>query len=684
LRFLLIGKVEGFFVLIATCYAGVSLQNGMEQSENEGWRMTQAIRFIFLFVILSLVIPGFIARQDVRAANNMRQPVKKQYVVKVPAKYPSSSSDHHSHKVARHKKTLHGETEKPIISDFSKICHYKPEELVRIDFSGDGFQLAGATDTNLTDTMPVSVVPCDKTSCTTGLMRFFMNTDVKAEKDIARALVHFYSRKPGFIWSDGKEVNERAKAVLAYFARAGENGLDPAEYMPDLPDRALEEDMRLNALASFEIALSARVLRYISDARGGRMIADRLSAYHDLPRKPVAFDEVLTKIHDSDNPAKMLDLYHPRSKWYRELKSELAALGDIKSPASLSIQPDILIHPGETNAGLPEIIHLLATRTSPGFLEKFHRTLEKHRDTTIYDAELEPVIRAYQKLTGKVADGVIGPATVAVLQGETVDVRRRRILYAMERLRWLPHDFSDRYVFINQPAFEAQYFENGTEKLAMKVIVGSRRYPTNFFYDTIRLVVFSPYWGVPRSIVVNEMIPRILADPSYLRRNGYEVYNNEGKRVNPYSVNWRRVAKAGGVNIRQKPGRANALGELKIMFPNKHNIYLHDTPVKAAFTREMRAISHGCVRLARPREMAAALMGVERKALEPYFGKNERAVILKETVPVYLVYFTAWPDATTHEIKYYDDIYGLDSVMQQADEKIHQSRCRDEAIRQAG
>lgn len=633
------------------------------------------MRQIVRFIALLLIAPLFVAHQNVWAASSSKQPLKKQYSVGMSGKYSSSLSMRRTYKAAKRKKATRKAKVKRITAGSARIYSYRPEKLVRVDFSKVDFQFTGATNADFSGPMPASETVCAKQPCGFEAMQFFMHAEVEAEKEISDALVHFYSQNPAFIWSDNGTINEQAEAVLAYFAKAGEDGLNPVEYIPVLPDTTLEGEVQTQALAAFDMMLSARVLRYISDARGGRIVADRLSAYHDLPRKPVAFDEVLAEIRNSSNPAQVLASYQPQSKWYVALKSELAALGKANISASSRIKPDVLIRPGDAHAELPKIIALLKTQTSQAFMQKFHDVLEVYADSTTYDTKLKPAVKAYQAEAGKVADGIIGPITVAALQGETLPVRQQRIIYAMERLRWLPHEFSDRYVFVNQPAFEAQYFEDGLEKLAMKAVIGSERYPTNFFYDTIRLVVFNPYWGVPRSIVMGEMMPRILADPSYLTRNGYEVYNRNGKKVSPHNVNWRSVVRGNyNVSIRQRPGPHNALGELKILFPNKHDIYLHDTPAKSSFMRDMRAISHGCVRLSKPRDMAAAVMGVQKDELQSYFGKKERAVTLRETVPVYLTYFTAWPDAATHEIKYYDDVYGLDRAMQQADEIIYRGR----------
>lgn len=516
-----------------------------------------------------------------------------------------------------------------------------------------------------------------------GLWPFFVRSTSSAEQNIAEAVIRFYSNRPVLLWSEAGEITPRARNVLAALAKAGEDGLKPQEYLSALPDDSLEGEDRVQALVNFDVTLSARLLRYVQDAGAGRLVANRLTRFHDLPRHRIDLDAALALLAKADNPADVLARYQPQSQWYAALKRELAGLDKKPEDSLPPVVPGKAIRPGDSHPQLPQMVAMMKSRLSEKDREKFSSVLAEHGNAATYDVKLKPFVQAYQKRAGKAADGIIGRATIAALQGVGHGQRREHVLYAMERLRWLPHDFSLRYVFINIPAYQAQYFEAGEEKLAMKVVVGSAHNQTNFFYDTISQVVFNPYWGVPQSIMRKEMVPHIQADPSYLARRGYEVYDGRGRRVAANSVNWESVAARGGVNIRQRPGAGNALGELKILFPNKHNIYLHDTPAKSAFSRGMRAISHGCVRLADPRAMAAAVMGTDTKALIGYFGKNERAIKVSEPLPVYLGYFTAWPDAVTGKIAYYDDIYGWDKVMATADAVIETSRVAEKPEQQA-
>jgi L,D-transpeptidase YcbB len=246
---------------------------------------------------------------------------------------------------------------------------------------------------------------------------------------------------------------------------------------------------------------------------------------------------------------------------------------------------------------------------------------------------------------------------------------------ALERLRWLPAEFGPRYVFLNQPAFEVSYFNGTDAPLTMRAVIGKRNSQTYFFTDRIKEITFNPYWNVPRSIIVNEMLPKLWRNPSYLDRLGYEVSNNRGREVASSSVDWAAVATQQiGMNVRQPPGPGNALGRLKIDFPNKHAIYLHDTNQKHLFAREQRAFSHGCVRLERPREMAAALLGrrvtdIDKKIAS---GENQTERVPGD-IPVYLAYFTAWPDAQGN-VRYYKDVYDRDAHLAKAIAKTREAR----------
>jgi L,D-transpeptidase YcbB len=402
---------------------------------------------------------------------------------------------------------------------------------------------------------------------------------------VGEAIVRHYSRHPQFIWSDQGSINAKAQAAIARLGASDAVGLDPADYQVAVPELQ-NADAGPPALLRFELALSAKVLTYVLDATRGRIDPNRLSGYHDLPRKSVDLVVALATIAQSSDIVADLDGRNPDNIQFRALVAELAR--------------------------------------QPG----------------------------------------------ADPQGKAAKLRM-----ALEQLRWLPRQLGTRYVFLNQPAFEVSYFNGAEPPLTMRAVIGKPNSQTYFFTDRIKEVTYNPYWNVPRSIVINEMLPKLWRNPSYLDRLGYEVSNSRGREVASSAVDWAAVAtQQVGVSVRQPPGRGNALGRLKIDFPNKHAIYLHDTNQKHLFAREQRAFSHGCVRLERPRELAAALLGTRVADIDRKIAAGEtQTERVSGDIPVYLAYFTAWPDAQGH-VQYYKDIYGRDAHLARALAKTREAR----------
>ncbi len=402
---------------------------------------------------------------------------------------------------------------------------------------------------------------------------------------VGEALTRHYAQAPRFIWSEQGAVSAKAQAALATLAAAGTVGLDPEDYRVALPETQ-NADPAAAALAwlRFELALSAKVLAYVLDATRGRIDPNRLSGYHDLPRKSVDLEQALATIAQSSDVATDLARRNPDNPPFRALVAELARQGA--------------------------------------------------------DA-------------GKAA----------------------KLRIALEQMRWLPRELGPRYVFLNQPAFEVSLHNGAGAPLTMRAVIGKPDSQTYFFADRIEQVTYNPYWNVPRSIVINEMLPKLWRDPSWLNRQGYEVSNSRGRQVASRAVDWGAVATDQlGIDVRQPPGNKNALGRVKIEFPNRHAIYMHDTPQKHLFARAERAFSHGCVRLEHPQQMAAALLGIGAAEVERKIARGEnRTERVTGDIPVYLAYFTAWPDAQGN-VRYYKDVYGRDANLAQAIAKTKDAR----------
>jgi murein L,D-transpeptidase YcbB/YkuD len=233
----------------------------------------------------------------------------------------------------------------------------------------------------------------------------------------------------------------------------------------------------------------------------------------------------------------------------------------------------------------------------------------------------------------------------------------------LERWRWLPEEFGDRYILVNVPTFQLQAIEQGKVTLAMRVVAGKAdETPTPIFSDEMTEVVFSPYWYVPTSILRKETIPAILRDPGYLDRNELEVVQS-GQVVPASSVDWSDPDLR--VQVRQRPGAKNSLGLVKFVFPNKFDVYLHDTPAHSLFSHAERDFSHGCVRVEKPVELAQWVLRDQpewtpQKIEAAMHAGREQHVALKRRIPVYIVYATAWVDEAGRLI-FADDIYGHDA-----------------------
>ncbi|HEU0226341.1 MAG TPA: L,D-transpeptidase family protein, partial [Arachidicoccus soli] len=269
-----------------------------------------------------------------------------------------------------------------------------------------------------------------------------------------------------------------------------------------------------------------------------------------------------------------------------------------------------------------------------------------------YDKATEEGVINFQKRYGLSPDGVVGPNFMKALN-IPIDTLIRDITVNLERVRWIPAELPKEYIWVNIPDYKLDAYQNGEKVFSMRVIVGSAAHGTTIFSGNIKYVVFAPYWNVPRSIVLKEILPGIKNDPDYIRKHNMEVtgYNQ------------------GIPDVRQLPGPDNALGRVKFLFPNSYNIYLHDTPNHDLFTSRNRGLSHGCVRLSDPEKMADWLLRDDsvkysKPIIDSLMNKNvkEKWVTLEKTVPVYLVYFTSWVDEKGR-LNIRKDIYGHDAIM---------------------
>jgi len=288
-------------------------------------------------------------------------------------------------------------------------------------------------------------------------------------------------------------------------------------------------------------------------------------------------------------------------------------------------------------------------------------------DPAAYDAGLESAVKVFQEHHGLKATGVADAPTLAAMNVPLRD-RIRQVEMNLERWRWMPDDFGTRYFLVNIPAFLLMARENGTTVRAIRVIVGKNGHETPIFSGEMATVVFSPYWNVPDSIAEDETAPAIRQDPGYLTRNQIEVVRRTksgAKIVDPNAINWYDPEELSQLSFRQRPGAKNALGHVKFLFPNGFNVYLHDTPADGLFARSRRAFSHGCVRVEEPEALASYVLRDRPEWTAEHISTAmnagvEKYVQLDNTIPVHIVYFTAWVDEGGG-LHFLPDIYGYDA-----------------------
>jgi murein L,D-transpeptidase YcbB/YkuD len=291
----------------------------------------------------------------------------------------------------------------------------------------------------------------------------------------------------------------------------------------------------------------------------------------------------------------------------------------------------------------------------------------------LFDPELEKVIRRFQIRHGIESDGILGKKTLAALNFSASD-RLSQIEINMERWRWIPHHMGTQYVLVNTADFSLQLVAGLETLMEMRVVVGRPEQLTPVLSGEINYVVINPYWHVPHSIAVRDILPKLRKNPAYLREQHITVlegWSNNAAEISPDSVDWKNISDHSfRYKLRQEPGPKNSLGRIKFMFPNKFGVYLHDTPSRGLFKRAKRGFSSGCIRIEKPMDLAAYLLrdkpGWNYDAIQAQIESGEtRAIPVHPTMPVHLLYWTAWVDEN-HIVQFREDIYNRDNGLKSA------------------
>lgn len=500
-------------------------------------------------------------------------------------------------------------------------------------------------------------------------------TDARSSGADGAALATFYAKRAQPLWVTETGLTPAATHAMTEIARADEWGLEAKQF--DLPAAPSGGD--LAQLAGADIKLSLAVLKYARHARGGRVDPQQLSP--NLDQKLALRDPavVLEKIAATDKPGDYLTSLHPKHEQFQKLRVALlkARAGDTGpapgTPAFTSIPDGPQLKSGSKHANVP----LLRQRLG----------LEARANDQIFDAELVEALKAFQRDKGLPANGQLTPRTRQAFNAEAPRPAAKpqslapKLVLNMERWRWMPEEMGAFHVWQNTPEYTVRVVKDGAVIHQARVVVGKVGNQTPVFSARMQYVVFHPEWGVPDSIKVKEILPYLKpsqddifgglfggafgggVDTRVLEKHNLRVSFN-GKTVDATQVNWNEVDIRRYTFI-QPAGSANVLGLVKFRFPNKHDVYMHDTPQRDLFNKEARAFSHGCVRVQDPIRFAEVLLQQDKGWMPDQIrgivdAGQTQEIELTNRIPVHLSYFTTVA-GDNGQIKVFDDIYGHDA-----------------------
>lgn len=478
------------------------------------------------------------------------------------------------------------------------------------------------------------------------------------------------------IWLGEGRSEKNLNDVLAILNDAAADGLNPLNYDAEPLRGYIKQAVALPATAikeraSYDLALTIGLIRFAHDLHSGRIDPRRLDYPAQFGTTPTLDAvETLKQLLDQQRLTDLLQTLAPKIKQYQQLKLALANYRQQQPTTpqtTLSIAKSL--RPGEQHPQIPELRKRLREL---GELKADEPAGVAESDPT-YDSTTEAAITRVQQQQGLNADGVIGKQTVALLNQSTAE-KIKLIELAMERLRWLPDQPDGPLILVNIPAFHLWAFKSPQEEnpLNMKVIVGKAdKNQTPMLWEEMKYLEFMPFWNIPKSIMDQEIMPKMLSDETFLDNQNIELIersadtNDENDAEDVIDD-----IKHGRIRARQRPGSKNPLGKVKFIFPNKADVYLHDTPGHNAFNRDRRDLSHGCVRVAEAEKLAEFVLdeqqGWDKESIQKAMaGPNTQRVSLKKAIPVLFFYSTAFVDQD-NKIRFYPDIYRQDPLLQNA------------------
>ncbi len=468
------------------------------------------------------------------------------------------------------------------------------------------------------------------------------------------------------VWTSLEGPTPRGAELVAALSNAEAQGLRSSDF--DLPvlrsllarayDPKLPRDSVPAAIARLEFFLTSGFLRYGTQIFSGRTQPSDVDRGWFIKDRRTGVDSLLYRALRQDTFDAMVAPLYPRDPAYQKLVQALVTYRALEAGGgwdSIPVPPRLKLEPGAVDSIVPLVRRRLLVT---GELAEASTA-----DPMRYDSVLAGAVARFQDHHGLETDSVIGRSTVLAMN-VPVAMRIGQIILNMERYRWLPDNLGARHILVNIPDYNLHAYEDGKEVIQMRVVVGKDfDNPTPVFADSMSYLVFRPYWNVPARILKEEIIPAARRDPEYMAKNNYEILRGR-EVVDPGSIEWARLDTARlNFYVRQKPGPANSLGLVKFMFPNQYDVYLHDTPARSLFRRAGRAASHGCIRVERPDQLAEFALSRNtewdlKKIRQAMQRDSTRQVGLRQKIPVYIVYFTAF--VRDGAVRFRSDLYGTD------------------------
>lgn len=477
-----------------------------------------------------------------------------------------------------------------------------------------------------------------------------------AAGDDATVAGYYRDRDYRTLWTGEADVARR-EAVLQAFDGAGDHGLPVTRYDAKALRAAFAAAQTEGDLGRLEVAMTTALLAYARDLSSGAL--EPVTVDDGIKREILRPDPALI-LSQIEGPgfAAYLSSLAPTAPEYSRLMAEKFALEAVVAAGGYG--PAIAAAKLDPNDSGAPVVALRDRLIALAYLDRSF--------TETYDASLQAAVQRFQLNNGITPDGVAGKATIEALNVPAED-RLKAVIVALERLRWMGKaDLGQRHIWVNQPDFTAKVFDDGAVTFETRVVIGKIGHDTQSpeFSDQMEFMVINPTWSVPRSIVVKEYLPQFQKNP--MAQGQLQLLDRSGNVVDRTTVDFAAYTPNNfPYALRQPPEDGNALGKVKFMFPNPYNIYLHDTPTKSLFAKEVRAFSHGCIRVGSPFDLAYFLLSRQSDDPQGLFASylrtgRESTLNLDTPIPVHLVYFTAWPD-DQGRIGYRRDIYGRDAKL---------------------